>query len=152
MRICWLGLGLAVLVLAGCRKSPGWEREGEKPRPPKREPHAAALEDSIADLERAADLLATIHDRQSARAVDPKLRAVARRLRQTVERSLALGKPSRKMERRLAREFNEPLRNAAERLRQERARVRAIPGVSSALRRSLAEFKKIADLQKPKAP
>jgi hypothetical protein len=152
MGLKWGGLALAVVVLAlaGCGKRERWEGEGEKPRTEEPASHETVLQNSIDLLNRAADILGTVHDRDSARAADPKLWAVAKQFQQTVKLSQTLGKASAQTETRLAKRYTGPLIKAVQRWRKELARVKDIPGAESALQRSFPEFEKIAEI--PKKP
>ena len=87
----------------------------------------------ISALKEGADTLATIKDKDTAKAAAPKLRKVAESLRGLKKKADQLGNPSEDQKAELEKKYKKDMETAQTSFRKEVVRVRNVPGGKEAL-------------------
>jgi hypothetical protein len=105
------------------------------------DPRDRALADIVAALEEVADVLEGCTDAASARAAEPRLRALAGRLRELVAAADALGAPDQPQWQALRDRYRPRFGNARHRLSFQESRVRNNPETAEVLAPVLEEFR-----------
>jgi hypothetical protein len=133
-------------LVSGCSRKGSGPAVGEHTPDGKRSPAETASLALIEELNRAADILQTVVDEPSAKTAEPKLKAVARRLRKTMTEFTTFH-PSKEEEARLRTRYWDSLNKASRRLRRAVDRVANNPEAREALKGSVAEFEKLSKKQ-----
>ena len=129
--------------VSGCSREGSGPTAGEHTADGKRSPAETASLALIEELNRAADILQTVVDEASANTAEPKLKAVAKRLRKTMT-GFTTFHPSKEEEARLRTRYWDALKKASGRLRRAVDKVANNPEAREALKGSVAEFEKLS--------
>jgi hypothetical protein len=85
----------------------------------------------LSSIDEATDLLCQVKDDETAKEVQPRLKAVTSRMKELEEKLKALDKPKKKELEEFLKLFQEDMTTTASRLTLEKQRVMGLPGVNN---------------------
>lgn len=95
--------------------------------------HEVVIKDTIQAMNDMADIVDTIKDEASAKAAEPKLKAVADRLQEIKKRADAMEKPSAEKEEALKKKYEGELKAGMGRMMGAAMKAASVPGAQQAV-------------------